>query len=202
MTGICLATEDALSEAVVDRLVAEVNHGLEVVVRIGRKGNEFLKKKLPELCAWSKSTPVVLVTDLDRGECPLRLILEWAHGASLPHRLLFRVAVREVEAWLLADREAFSEFVGAPINKVPLHPEILDTPKQTLLGLVRRYGRRQLKNELLPAPGSLAPVGLGYNSVLIDYVNNSWSPQRASMNADSLARAQIRLHELGSNVNG
>ena len=41
MTGVYVATEDALSEAVAERLIQEENHGLYVTVRVGPKGERL-----------------------------------------------------------------------------------------------------------------------------------------------------------------
>jgi len=196
MTELCLATEDALSESVAERLIMDANQGLQVVIRMGRKGNGYLKQKLPELARLANNIPVFMLTDLDRVGCPPTLVADWTAGQAMPPTMLFRVAVREVEAWLLADRIAFADFVGAPLNKLPLNPESLDDPKQTLLGLVRRYGRRDIKNEILAPQGSKSPVGLGYNQTLSSFVMRDWAPERAAANSDSLARAHARLHEL------
>lgn len=195
MTEIYIATEDALSEAVADRLVEEVNPGLRVAVRMGRKGNGFLKQKLFDLNKTARSIPVFLLTDLDRIECPRTLIDDWWSGGMLANGMIFRVVVREIEAWLLADRAGFAKLSGAPIGKVPLMPESLDDPKSTLLNLISRYGNRRLKDELLPTKGSRASVGLGYNQALSQFVRKSWSAARAAENANSLERACRRLRE-------
>lgn len=196
MTEIYLATEDTLSEAVAERLVINANQSLQVSVRMGGKGNGYLKQKLPKLIELANSIPVFLLTDLDRLECPPALINEWSGGRSMPPTMLFRIAVREVESWLLADRNAFADFIGVSPNKIPLSPESIDDPKQVLLGLVRRYGNRAIKSEILPAPNSRSSVGLGYNQTLGRFVMDKWEPRRAVENSDSLARAYARLHEL------
>ena len=195
MTEIYIATEDALSEAVADRLVKEVNPGWCISVRMGRKGSGFLKQKLFDLNETARSIPVFLLTDLDRIECPPTLIDDWWSGRMLANGMIFRVVVREIEAWLLADREGFASLSGAPVGKIPLMPESLDDPKSALLNLVRRHGNRQLKDALLPARGSHASVGLGYNQALSQFVRKSWSAARAAENATSLKRACRRLRE-------
>jgi hypothetical protein len=111
--------------------------------------------------------------------------------------MLFRVAVREVEAGLLADREGFSNYSGVPAEKIPRNPESLDDPKQMLMKLIRRYGCRKIKVGVLPARGSLAKIGFGYNQILVQFVREFWSPVKAAENADSLKRTCLRLHELG-----
>lgn len=195
MMDIYIATEDTLSEAVADRLVRETNPSLQVAVRMGRKGNGFLKQKLRDLNETSRSIPVLLLTDLDRTECPPVLIDDWWGGRVRETGMIFRVVVREIEAWLLADREGFAAFSGAPVTKIPPSPEALDDPKDTLKELVRRYGNRRLKDEILPAKASRAAVGIGYNQVLSQFVGDSWSAARAAKSSDSLARACRRLRE-------
>jgi hypothetical protein len=163
---------------------------------MGRKGNGYLKQKLPELVKTAHAIPVLLLTDLDRDECALTLLADWLGSRALPKDMLFRVAVREIEAWLLADRQGFSRFSGVPVEKVPRNPELLDDPKQVLLGLVRRFGNRVAKTNLLPERNSTAKIGLGYNEALRCFVKGSWSVERAEVHADSLARTCRCLREL------
>ncbi len=57
--------------------------------------------------------------------------------------MCFRVAVREVEAWLLADREQIARFLSIARSRVPQSPETLDNPKQRLVELARHSRRRE-----------------------------------------------------------
>jgi hypothetical protein len=200
MTALYIATEDALSEAVLERLIQEVNQGLRVAVRMGRKGNSYLKKKFSGLLKTAQAVPVLLLTDLDRIECPPSLIRGWRGKSVFPEGLLFRVAVREIEAWLLADRKGFAHFSGIPLDKMPLEPETLIDPKRELLRLIRKYGERDLKNAILPESGSSAMVGFGYNQALVRFVWGSWSVEKAAANAESLARTCRRIRELSLRV--
>jgi hypothetical protein len=195
---IYLATEDALSEAVGERLVADASDEFSVAVRIGNQGNSFLKKKLPELIRLAHSMPVVLLTDLDGIDCAPTLIREWKGGRRFPNDLLFRVIIREIESWLMADRESFSDFTGVPLNRLPMCPDSIPDPKQLVLNLIRKYGRLAIKRELLPSRGRDAVRGFGYNPVLRDYVINHWSPAQAAIVSNSLSRARLRLQELGA----
>lgn len=200
MKGLYIATEDALSEAVADRLVAEVNGELCVSVRMGRKGSGYLKQKLPYLLKTAHAIPVLLLTDLDREACPPTLLAGWLGSRKLPQDMLLRVVVREIEAWLLADWQGFSRFSGVPVEKVPRNPETLDDPKQVLLALVRRFGKRVIKSHLLPERGSTAKIGLGYNEALSCFVMESWSVERAAANAESLDRTCHCLRALSSRL--
>ncbi len=196
MIGLYIATEDSLSEAVAHRLIEAENKGMHVAVSMGRKGNGYLKNILPSLTKIARSIPVLLLTDLDRVECPAILIENWCRVSDLPTMMLFRVAVRETEAWLLSDREGFAQFSGVPLHRIPLNPESLNDPKDVLLNLVRRYGRRNIKADIVPKRGSTAKVGLAYNQALCSFTQGGWSLDRASQTADSLNRARRRIHEL------
>lgn len=188
MTEIYIATEDALSESVVDRLVVEVGRNLNVAARIRKGGNQHLRAKLPSLARTATVYPVILLTDLDSAECAPSLINDWCQGLNMPERMFLRVAVREVESWLLADRSGFSRFSRIPISQIPRNPDDIDDPKRTLMTLVRRHSARDIKADILPQPRSSATVGLGYNQVLSHFVRETWSPNRASENSDSLHR--------------
>ena len=130
----------------------------------------------------------MLITDLDRWTCPPGLLADWLPAGPSP-RLLFRVAVRETESWLLSDREAFAAFLGISVAKVPERPEDLNDPKVALLQLVRKSKRRDLKQDLMPASRISFPVGLGYNDRLVHFVNEYWDCHRAAQVSQSLARA-------------
>lgn len=188
MTEIYIATEDALSELLLEKVILEVRRDLNIAVRLGRKGNGYLKKNLPEFVKTSENIPFILLTDLDNVGCAPALINAWKDKIVLPDSMIFRVAVREVEAWLLADRVGFSSFCGAPKNKIPQNVETLADPKQLLINLVGQYGGRDIKADILPKEGSLSKVGLGYNQVLRHFVSETWVLGRANRNSDSLMR--------------
>lgn len=197
MTAIYVVTEDALSEAILDRIL-EYNAGdIEVVTRMRKDGSGYLKNKLPELMRLAKSIPVLMLVDLDRKECAPALMNDWCRQLPIPDRLLFRVAVREVESWLLADHIAFGDFAKVPAEQLPDNPDALEDPKQFLLNMVRRYARRATKDALLPRAGARSKVGLEYNTALIRFVNESWRPDRATTCSDSLARTIRSVHFLG-----
>jgi hypothetical protein len=104
------------------------------------------------------------------------------------------VAVREVEAWLLADHEAMSKLLAVKPAVPPRNPDELPDPKATLLSLAQK-APRDVRNDLTPKKGAAAPQGLGYNAVLCPWVRHVWRPERAARRSDSLARARLRLRE-------
>jgi hypothetical protein len=193
---ICLAIEDALSEAVARKLLETSGSIFQIQQCFCKNGNGYLKSNAGKFGNIAKITPVLLLTDLDNEDCAPGLIRRWLGKKKLPDGLLFRIAVRETEAWLLADAVGFAKFSGVPANKIPQDVESLPDPKSTLIDLIRRYGKRSLKADIVPEPGAYAKVGLAYNQALCPFVRESWSPERAEQFAKSLARTRMSIGKL------
>lgn len=194
-----IATEDVLSEAIAVRLIDRSFGRGRVGNRLGRKGNGYLISKLPNFRQMAIREPVLILTDLDDTNCAPSLLDRWAAGHPFPENLLLRVAVREAEAWLLADRLGVAELLGISPNKIPRNPEILDDPKQFFLNIAHR-AKREIRSELISSRGSVARQGLGYNRVLSDFVNSTWGLDSAIEASESLCKAVLRLDELAERI--
>lgn len=194
MRSIFTVAEDPLGSALADRLVTNTGE-LSISTPMVLGGAGQIKKKLPELTRLAYSIPVLILTDLDRIECAPQMRDKWLKGHE-PSELLFRIAVRESESWLLADQEALAKFMSIPITKLTGNPDSLPDPKQFLLNLVKRHANKSMQTALLPEKNSKAKVGLAYNSKLIEFVQEHWCPERAARRSDSLARAKQRIKEL------
>lgn len=194
MRNVVLATEDELSEYVGEKLIKEANKKLNVTLRLRKGGFGYLKGKLPNLCGLSKTQPVILLTDLDNAGCPMKLIDAWFKGMEKPRDLLFRVVVREVESWVLADHKGFSDYFGISQAKLPTDPDLLPDPKAQLLKLIGG-ARREIKDVMIAKKGALAIQGVGYNTILVDFIRTSWNCQRAAERSKSLNKAFIRISE-------
>jgi hypothetical protein len=190
---ITVATEDALSEAVAVALLRQSGREYRVWQRLRRNGFGYLKSKAHDFNQMaSRGFSVLLLTDLDRQSCAPALQRDWLPG-PISERLLFRVAVREVESWLIADPEGLADFLGIGRAKIPPEPDQLREAKGSLLSLVKNSRKRGLRSEILPAPGSTAPVGLGYNLQWSRFVRDHWSAPRAAERSPSLKRAWVRI---------
>lgn len=137
-----------------------------------------------------------ILTDLDNDECACSLIRSWFSipkndEVVLPPQCIFRVAVREVESWIIADHEAWAAFIGIPAVNFSMQPDQLDDPKRHLLNVIRRKGRKKVHHEMLPQ--GAAHIGPRYNEILCDFVYSSWDPERAAISSPSLDRALTAL---------
>ena len=114
--------------------------------------------------------------------------------------MCFRVAVRQIEAWLLADSERLARFLSIAIARVPVDPEALDNPKETLVNLARHSRRRDIREDMVPRPRSGRSVGAAYTSRLIEFAETQWRPEIAAERADSLRRCRIRIERLIADI--
>jgi len=200
MIQLYTITEDQLSTAVAERLVTECDHRWQVGVPVETGGSGKLFDRLPQYLKIANSLPVLLLTDLDRLECAPALVQRHCPARGWPEQFLFRVAVREVESWLLADHEGFSDFTGIPKNRLVYDCETIADPKQKLLNLVHRYASRDIKVRLVARHGGGLRPSTAYNLELTEYVNRVWQPARAEQCSDSLRRARQRLAGLAHRI--
>ena len=197
MRDVALATEDELSEVVGQKLVNDAGTGLTVTLLLRRGGSGYLKSKMRNFCELARRMPVLLLTDLDTEQCPMTLIGDWTRNNAVPDSLLFRVAVRQVESWLLADRESIANLFKVSLQRLPADPDNLPDAKRFLLQLASDAPRR-VREELLAELGSTSSQGLGYNTFLCEFVRQRWKPAKAATRSDSLNRARSRLAELAA----
>ena len=188
-----LAVEDDLSEAVIRRLLLHTGRDYAIGMVFGRGDFGYLRTRANNFNAAAASgTPILLLTDLDQHPCPSGLMDDWldieAHA-----NLVFRVAVREVESWLLADREGFADFLGIDVVNIPLQPDQVADPKRSLVNLARRSRSRMLRESIVPRRGSTAVQGPDYNGCIGEFVRNEWNPDAATHCSPSLGRAWGRL---------
>jgi hypothetical protein len=98
--------EDVLSEEVARRLIAEVGYQGDSVFRVMR-GYGKIREGLKKFIGSSRFNPHLVLTDLDQYPCPPALMEAWGIK-QLPSTMLLRIAVREIESWLMADRNSFA----------------------------------------------------------------------------------------------
>lgn len=159
---------------------------------LNKGGCNNLKKIIPCVCNMAKASICgVVLTDLDIAECAPELIRDWFElndqKQTIPDELLFRIAEREVESWLMADREGLADYLNIAVDNFSDSPDSLSDPKQQLLNIIRSKGRKRYHRDMLP--GHTASVGIEYNPRLCRFVNERWNVATAARNSESLRRA-------------
>lgn len=190
---INLVVEDNLSEAVIQRILNESSSRFAVGYSYGRGGYGYIKQKVQAFNNAAKGTPFLVLSDLEDGCAPTQV------KAWLPvprhNNLIFRIAVREIESWLLADRTGFASFLNIKKELIPENVDGIDDPKRLVINLARRSRKRTLREAIVPIPNSTARVGTDYNGQLSSFVLKAWNIEEAIKHSDSLRRTVEALNE-------
>lgn len=194
---ITAAVEGDLDEVVVQKLIQKA--GARPGTVYGKNGKSYLRKKINGFNNAARHWPWVVLVDLDRDfDCapPLR-------NAWLPNPaafMCFRIAVRSVEAWLMADRTALANYLGVSQDGIPADPENLEDPKREMVNLARRSRKKAIQSDMVPREGSGRTTGPAYTSRTMEFAEKFWSPTRAARQSDSLRRALGCLDRLIRNA--
>lgn len=181
---INLLIEDELHLNVVTKLLLDVSPAFMIHRVFGKRGKSFIKQSLRAYNQAAQLMPYLVLVDLDNDECPPSLINSW-----LPFRkndnLVFRIAVREAETWLISDKNNFASFMGVSKDIIALEPEKLPDPKEHIINLARRSRKRNIREDLIPE--GKATVGRNYNTCLADFVFRKWEARKAMKHSRSLS---------------
>lgn len=139
-----------------------------------------------------------MLVDLERDACAPQLRAHWLSAPS--DFMCFRVVVRAVESWLMADREALASYFGIPLARVPVEPDALPNPKRTLVELAAGSRRVELRSDIVPDPCGGRRTGPGYVYRIAEFVDEHWRPEIAAASSDSLRRCLRALLRLGQAV--
>jgi hypothetical protein len=194
---IAVVAEDQLTQAVLHKCISEVLPAYRVARTEVKRGRGNVQRELGAYAALAEVMPVLIGVDLDGDDCAPTLLGAW--GRLPPQAgLLLRVAVREIESWVLADQRRVASFIGAAPNEVPRRPDELVDPKRSLLELAREHAGPELKADLVPRNynASYPRIGPAYNLRLGAFVAKNWRPHVARKKSPSLERAMVALERL------
>ncbi|MEU8842119.1 hypothetical protein AB0D97_23750 [Streptomyces roseus] len=197
MSKVTIAVEGISDEGAVRAILREF--GLSVGMVQGKGGKSALLKKLPAYNQAARFMPWFVLVDMDSADaCVVASVQEWLPSPS--DLMTFRVAVAEVESWLLADREAIADFLGVALAKIPHNPDTLNDPKREIINLARKSRRRDVREGIVPRQGSGASVGPTYASDIRDFGMRLWRPRIAAESSPSLARCLKRVEQLAAKI--
>lgn len=191
MIYINLAYEDDLSEAVMTTLLESFGNKYPIHNTYHGHGFGYLKTNIRGFNQASTVAPFFMLTDLDNYECPPSLINDWITFPLQPN-FIFRIAIKEVEAWLLADREGLSDFMKVPLVNFPSLPEKEPDPKRTLIQLAKKSRSRRIREDIVPINEN-AQIGPNYNGCLMEFVIEKWDIEKARTSSRSLEKAVSKL---------
>jgi hypothetical protein len=181
-----LVVEGDMDAAIVARLLRHLSLPQPTNI-VGRAGKERIVSNLDKYNNAAALMPVIVLLDLDNETCAPTYV-----DALLPARslqLCMRVAVREIEAWLLADRDGIAQHLAVSRDLVPRDPESEQDPKRLVVNLAKRSRTRWIREEVAPRPGAKRLVGAAYVEHLLAFVHTKWDIDQSIANAASLERA-------------
>jgi hypothetical protein len=186
--------EGLLDAAVARKVIvaAGCHPGRDFVSRSRAKGKDALDRRLRGLAAGARYRPILVLRDLD-ADAPcgggLAAALWRDTVGQAPHPgLLLRVAVRSVEAWLLADTVGIARATACDAARLIDDPDGLQDPKAALVALLRSAPARGLRSELGLRKRDDAMRWPLVAAWLDRFVAEDWDPRRASGRSPSLRR--------------
>ena len=186
---ISAAVEGLVDEAVVRRIAAVL--GLEMTAVYGLRGKHWLISKLPAYNQAARHAKWLVLLDLNGDAACAGQFLQ-AYLAQPSPGLRLRLAVREVESWLLADRSRLARFLSVSEARLPDVPDLEPDPKGVLVEIARHSRSRDIREAMVPTATSGRAVGPGYVGMMLEFIAR-WDPRVASESSESLRRC---LHSL------
>jgi hypothetical protein len=140
----------------------------------------------------SKFIPFFVLIDSDNEGCAKKLLDDLVKRTP-PSNFILRIAVHEIESWVLADFNNLIKALNIKSGRCPVNTDTIIQPKEYILNLVRKSASKSIKKSLLPTKVGGASQGPGYNSVMVQFVTDKWNISNASLNSESLNRAVLCL---------
>jgi len=198
MAVLTAAVEGIVDEVALRRVCGYAGACIGIVY--GRSGKSYVLSRLSGYNNSARFRHWVVLLDLDNDAvCAPAILQSWLPNPSQLMRL--RVAVREVEAWIMADAERLASFLGVAVRDIPASPDGLTDPKLAVVTLARGSRRRAIRDDMVPKPGSGQSVGPAYASRMIEFLqdpDSGWRVDVASLNSESLRKCIAAIAGLAS----
>ncbi len=190
---IAAAVEGTLDDAVARRLIRDAG-GLAAST-YGLAGKQRLLGQLDGYNQAARFGRWLVLVDLDLSEpCAPPAREAWLPFPA--NNMCFSIVVREIEAWLMSDRESLASFLSVAASAIPPSPEAIDYPKEVMVEIARHSRRRYIREDMVPRDGSGRATGVAYNSRLSEFVDGPWSSAAAAASSPSLRRTLAHLRRL------
>jgi hypothetical protein len=197
-----VVVEGSTDEPVVKKILTLACWDPDSISIENTSGKSNLDKKLVAYNEAARWSPRFVLRDLDNdSSCAGEF-----RGQLLPTPapfMCFRLAVRSIESWLMADPETLANYLHISVAQITHRPDFVSHPKDELVNLARLSTKPNIRKDMVPEPGKSRRIGAGYEGRINDYSQKYWRPQVARQHSPSLHRAIAaleRLRDLWSNA--
>lgn len=175
--------EGPADEAVARALIAYTDPQLTFSIDV-RGGKSAILDKIQVYNRAAEHIPHLVLVDLDRSHaCAPDLVEDWLPTRS--HDLHLRVAVPQMESWLLADRDGIAKYLRISMDLVPPYPDQLRNAKETMVHLASKSGSKGIRKDMVSLDHR---TGIAYTGRLMEFASGYWSIGRALGQSESLTR--------------
>jgi len=194
---IAVVAEDKLTQAVLHKCIQVYLPEFQISRSEVKGGRGNVQRELNAYSNLAKVLPVLVGVDLDGDECAPALLRKWQGTYQSHDNFLMRIAVREIESWVLADRKRFAKFIDGKSDDISKNPDAFEDPKLELLTLANQTAKAELRRELVPRNfGRYPRIGPAYNLQMCKFVLEKWRPHVAKNYSNSLSRAITAIQTL------
>lgn len=190
---VSVAVEGIVDLAVASRLLSHV--GRTTGPAYVKGGKSPLMRKLRGYNSAARVASWFVLVDLNSDEeCAPPFVQR--HLPTPAANMVFRVAVRQAETWLMGDRARLARFLQISEARVPIDPEAEPNAKRAMVSLARRSSDPLVRADMVPRAESGRSIGAAYPGRLIEFADRHWRPDVAELRVDSLRRCIRALREL------
>ena len=189
---VTAVVEGSVDEAVIGALCKWLSVELGTVY--GKQGKQYIDKNLHGYNDAARFEPWFVLRDLNADADCAPILIRRLLPQPAQHMKL-RIAVRQVEAWLLADRQSFAAYFAVSVSRLPSDPDSLSDAKAEVIRLVGRSLSPAVRQDMIPRARSGASEGPAYASRMIEFAANLWDPREAARHSESLQRCIRSLED-------
>ena len=182
--------EGIVDEAIVRALLGHAGHVPGTIYV--QRGKARLLERLAGFNSAARFSPWLVLVDLN-GDAPCAPEFVTTVMPTPSPQMMFRVAVRQAETWLMGDAEQLASYLRVSRTRVPNEPEGEADAKQTMVNIARKSRDRHVRADMVPTPASGRKTGPNYAGRLIDFATQCWRPAIAAEHVDGLNRCLQRL---------
>lgn len=162
--------------------------GIEVGTVFGKRGVDYLVSRAQGFAIRGRYSPILILADFMDLREPCPVVARRDLVATDYPLALVRLAVNEIESWLLASRPELARYLGVSISRVPAAPDDVADPKRELVNIARCSPRPRIREMFVPREGYSSVVGAGYVDGFQEFLAGHWSLESAAERSPSFRK--------------